>query len=418
MQDTVNSTLAARFNLHQEGMIADSEKIADKADKDLQAMWRDMDKVIFKSKASLMEKSSQIHLLLTKTIHGLFSTLYHGFVETTKVSYSEAGLVVVQTLPQAYLHLLSYPMQEERKSKEEREAEAVQAAIFPPMHEEKVHDIVYGTTLGTTWNARLAQQTNLGNLQHIARKIAQDFAAGKSPQGISESIRPLVQGNAAAARRIARTECQRIAHESRMETYEKLGDLVIGYQIHATMDSRVRPHHAARSGTVYYKNPQPHQLGIQHMPRPPIDEDGTVAHNCRCWITPVLKLQKQVENNPAAKKVFRDNKGKLIPNPAVYSQWFQKAPERARMRVVGADRYRIMQDKFPAGHQIKWGYFIDPRSGQLMDEDVLQREDLNKFDKRMRIFDELLRIRKSLTRSVSNYGYINPYTAKSILPKK
>jgi hypothetical protein len=53
-----------------------------------------------------------------------------------------------------------------------------------------------------------------------------------------------------------------------------------------------------------------------------------------------------------------------------------------------------------------------------MDEDVLQRETLNKFDKRMKIFDELLRIRKGLTRSVSNYGYINPYTAKSILPKK
>jgi SPP1 gp7 family putative phage head morphogenesis protein len=418
MNDLVNSTLAARFNLHHEGIIADSEKIAEKADKSLQVMWNDMDKVIFKSKASLMEKSSQIHLLLNKTIYGMFATLYNGFVETTKVSYAEAGMVMVQTLPQSYLNILSYPMQEERKSKEELEAEQIQAAIFPAMHEEKVHDIVYGTTLGTTWNARLAQQTNLGNLQHIARRIALDFAAGKSPEGISESIRPLVQNNAATARRIARTECQRIAHESRMETYKKLGDLVIGYQIHATMDSRVRPHHAARSGTVYYINPLPHQIGMQQMPRPPIDEDGTVAHNCRCWITPVLRLQKQVENNPAAKKVFRDKKGMLIPNPAVYSQWFQKAPERARMRVVGADRYRIMQDKFPAGHQVKWGYFIDPKSGQLMDEDVLQRETLNKFDKRMKIFDELLRIRKGLTRSVSNYGYINPYTAKSILPKK
>lgn len=147
----------------------------------------------------------------------------------------------------------------------------------------------------------------------------------------------------------------RIAHETRMQAYEELGEMVIGYQIHATMDARVRPHHAARSGTIYYKKPGPGQLGTNKMPRPPLEEDGTVAHNCRCWLTPVLEVQKQIEEDPAAKAVFTNARDELIPNPAVYTDWFDRADEGDKRRVVGARRLAIVRDRLKPGEKLGWG---------------------------------------------------------------
>lgn len=191
--------------------------------------------------------------------------------------------------------------------------------------------------------------------EQLASLVTSGFSAGSTPAELSRQIRPFVQGVASTARRVARNESMRIAHETRMQAYEELGEMVIGYQIHATMDARVRPHHAARSGTIYYKKPGPGQLGTNKMPRPPLEEDGTVAHNCRCWLTPVLEVQKQIEEDPAAKAVFTNARDELIPNPAVYTDWFDRADEGDKRRVVGARRLAIVRDRLKPGEKLGWG---------------------------------------------------------------
>ena len=138
------------------------------------------------------------------------------------------------------------------------------------------------------WTRRLASITKLALPGVLAAAITAGTLELKSPYEIARDIRPLVQGVQVSARRIARTESLRIAHEIQVDTYEQLGDMIAGYQIHAVLDSRTRPHHRARDGFVYYKTPRPGEKGLDVMPRPPMEADGKYAFNCRCFLTPVF----------------------------------------------------------------------------------------------------------------------------------
>ena len=106
------------------------------------------------------------------------------------------------------------------------------------------------------WAKRFASLTRLALPGTLAAAIARGTLELKHPYEIARDIRPLVQNVQVSARRIARTECLRIAHTVQMDTYEKLGDMVIGYQVHAVLDSRTRPAHRERDGFIYYKNPK------------------------------------------------------------------------------------------------------------------------------------------------------------------
>lgn len=88
----------------------------------------------------------------------------------------------------------------------------------------------------TGWEARMNQLTRLADPRQLAEAIAQGVAAGEAPAKLAKRIRPLVGNVASAARRVARTEAIRVAHEIELEGYEQLGDMVVGYQVHALLD--------------------------------------------------------------------------------------------------------------------------------------------------------------------------------------
>lgn len=157
-------------------------------------------------------------------------------------------------------------------------------AILPGPTEEQVRQLVYSSG----WQRRFAELTRLADADALAATVASSIARGDTPRQTAAAIRPLVQDVQASARRIARHETVRVAHEARLAAYEELGEFVEGYQIHAVLDSRTRPEHRRRDGTIYYRNPGPGQKGFDAMPRPPMEADGTVAFNCRCYLTPVL----------------------------------------------------------------------------------------------------------------------------------
>lgn len=166
--------------------------------------------------------------------------------------------------------------------------------LFQPPTIEETVSLVYSSG----WQERLTAMTRLASPDALASVIANGWQQGLTPAAIARAIRPAVQGVQTSARRIARTESLRIAHDVQMDMYEQVPG-VIGYQVHSMHFPATRHWHAARDGTIYYRDPQPGQKGFEKMPRPPREPDdpgerprGTpqIAHNCLCWLTPVLAV--------------------------------------------------------------------------------------------------------------------------------
>lgn len=162
---------------------------------------------------------------------------------------------------------------------------AVLNEVLPDLLPEVAQTLVYSSG----WQRRLATLTRLGSPEALAATIATAIANGATPRQAASLIQPLVQDVQSTAMRVARHETIRVAHEARLLSYESLGpDLVIGYQVHAVLDERTRPEHRRRDGHRYYRNPTVRQRGFDKMPRPPMEANGTVAFNCRCYLTPIL----------------------------------------------------------------------------------------------------------------------------------
>lgn len=114
------------------------------------------------------------------------------------------------------------------------------------------------------------------------------IAQGKDRREIGKELQKVFSGDAASARRVARTEGLRVATFTQIAVSEQIPELITGYQILATLDSRTRPEHRARHGTIYHREPTGNQKGFNEMPRPPLEGDGSIAWNCRCCLAPVF----------------------------------------------------------------------------------------------------------------------------------
>ena len=152
----------------------------------------------------------------------------------------------------------------------------VEHILFPPPGQDLLSQILFGSG----WYEHFQQATKLASPGTVAGIIASGLARGENQQQIARQLLPVVDGVRSTAKRLARTEGMRVAGAAQMAAHQQLGDLVAGYQIHASLDQHTRPEHAHRSGTVYWKNPKPGQLGYDRMPHPPQEADGSTAWNC------------------------------------------------------------------------------------------------------------------------------------------
>lgn len=150
--------------------------------------------------------------------------------------------------------------------------------LIEPIKRSVLERIVLG---GAVAISRLMQTVKHAfNPQRVADILVRDISDGKDRRAQIASLRNELAMPRAAAKRTVRTEGIRVATESNMAAYEELGDITIGYAIHAVLDEVTRPEHRARNGTIYYKYPVGGQKGINEMPRPPVEPDGSVAYNC------------------------------------------------------------------------------------------------------------------------------------------
>lgn len=178
----------------------------------------------------------------------------------------------------------------------ERERASILDLLLPPLSQETVERVVYSSG----WPERLAAATTLAaNPAAVAGTISTGLIMGQDHREIAKQLEPLVQNVEASARRIARTECLRVAGQAQEATHEKyLGPLIIGWQVRASLDKNTRPWHAKRDKRKYYLEPGPGQDGMDKCPHPPeeaVDPNERppktpfVAPNCRCFLVPLLR---------------------------------------------------------------------------------------------------------------------------------
>lgn len=271
--------------------------------------------------------------------------------------------------------------------------------LFPAPTEAELNHVVYSSG----WEQRFMAGTHLAQPQALASVIVSGMAAGKNHREIARDLLPAVQGVQSSAKRIARTECLRVAGAAQMDCHSQLGDLVAGYQIHALLDQHTRPAHAARSGTIYWAKPKPGQLGYDVMPRPPQEANGSTAWNCRCFMTVVLHDPGTIMGKPL-EPVFTDNEASLIPDHVVFSDWFRAADEKRRRTAVGTRRYSLLRDKL--GREPNWEHFLDDDAANLMSlADLKAETEQERHTRLAKVYAAITR-RHIAKRLVATYGFI------------
>lgn len=412
----LSSVMAAKTGIHAVDTVVRIDRQADKIDRQTEKIWRKILAII-----SLSPMSSDMQRQITLLLREIQSVAMAGVADALRDAVQRSRLRTAATLADKVpIEYLSLAMASEKNNAIARtriaegrratpaERRRIEAQLLPDEDEETVDRIVYSPSGQTTWQQRMAQQTSLASPESVAQDVTMGMLRGETPGQLARRMAPTVQNVRTTARRVARTESTRCSTEANLEIYENLGDIIIGYQINATMDWRVRPHHAARNGTIYYRNPRPGQESMLRMPRPPIEEDGTVAHNCRCNLSPVFQPAEHIENDPALRALFTDRQGDIIPDPATYEEWFAQAPPSERRWAVGARRLRAAQDRLEPGEQLTWASVIDPRTGQLLNHDTIANETSRRRRARIAAVDEIVAERANLAQQVATFGYIPP----------
>ena len=273
------------------------------------------------------------------------------------------------------------------------------ALLFPPLDGPRLAAILYGDDAAGDWTERLAKLTRLLDPAVLAPLLEQGFAAGDTLDQLAERIRPHVGGAKSDARRIARTEGMRIAHAAQMDAHAGIDDLTIGWQVHALLDQNTRPHHRHRNGTVYYRQPTGGQLGMDRMPHPPIEEDGSIAYNCRCWVSPVLAPL----DHPDVVAVLSAGAAQAVPDVSVFSQWFDRAPVHLQRRAMGARRLATVRQLVD---RPTYAHFVRPETGELLTAEELRAETHAERAVRVAHVNRLIAQRQADLAAVYTYGFL------------
>jgi len=416
----LNQKLATRFEHLQIERVLRSEVIADLLGNEVD---RTVDQVlqITQRKRDSITRSADIAEALKK----LPEKLIEIFEKSTSLlglwSYKEAGKVLAKTLPRVYFRkiqpssvlvgedqtpdeVFQYddefgPISGRRLTDPEWE-EWVSRNVFAPPPPSKVREILERPTLGVTYQKRIENLSRLVDPEKVAGELVDGFAAGKNVDQLTKQILPQVTGNVrSSARRIARTESLRVANEMQRESYEDLGDLMIGTQILATLDQNTRPHHALRNGRIHYRDGR--QPGEDTLPVLP-DEP-----NCRCFDIPVMSPPEELEDDPELAAEFRNASREAIPDPQEYSHWFQSADEGRRKIAVGAQRYNLVKQRLGNFREPEWTDFIDGE-GKLLPTKQISRETEKDALLRKGLLSRKIEARKQMIQQISATGFEDP----------
>lgn len=433
MRNLHTSRLAAKNAIHQAALLDQVDAAGLVLDRAIAGVWAELLHVLrcnrgfaanlHRAMAIISRLPAILHTGMIHELSGLFYASHRAAAEATLATVPAPILRELAPLPPEAISeavLIERPQQtvlpgsaeigmtgvEPVRSKlgKKDEREAFRAMLFPAPPVERVRNILAPLVATGAVIAIGDKERKLPG--DLANLLAQGIAAGKTQQQVAKDLLPYFEGARTRAKRSARTFGILVAHEGQMACHEQLGDLVTGYQVHATHDERTRPEHARRDGTIYYKEPESGQKGMDEMPRPPLEGDGSIGWNCRCWMTPVLTPLDALVKSPEKQAVFTQAQGKLVPDPIEYSNWFNRAPERKRTQAVGVRRYYAVADKLQ--RKPVYADFIDSESGGLLPAKQLQDETASAHAERRQEVDQLLVRRQEQIRQVSTFGFEMP----------
>jgi SPP1 gp7 family putative phage head morphogenesis protein len=243
-------------------------------------------------------------------------------------------------------------------------ARMVAALAFPPPSRQEVEDALRRPLPGgLDWDTRLRSWAQPLRGQ-ILSQLIDGLANGENVTDLEQRLRPITGGLAYKAWRIANTEAGKVMMRDYLSRVEGAGDLLAGQQIVAVMDERTRPAHAARHGTIYWRQ----QNGEYRSERGDLMPDLPDAPNCRCIFIPVMQPP------PAAgADLVRTADNKLIADHLSYADWWEQASEAERKKAVGAKRYETMQ-QILGGQTPNWLDFLDADGKRLLTPDELRAE--------------------------------------------
>lgn len=433
---SVNGRLASHAGTVQMDLLGHADALANKAEATVTKAWNQLWRSLPEDRP--WEAPAIAHRVFTQLYRDLAGELAHGLGNLATWSHSRSSKYLADTVPIPYLNMAMAPhlqlagamesfteaspglasltragidiatadlVHAQDLGDDTRAREIFQAILFPAPPLERVQRIIFGGAGGVPWTQRLASETRLAAPDVIANILAAGFSAGMGPRQIAQQLEPVVSGVSATARRIARTEGMRVAHAIQWENNQAIASMTLGHQVHAQLDQNTRPAHAARNGRIYYVNPKPGQRGLDEMPHPPIEADGEVAHNCRCWMSVVLAPPPHIVNNPASMDLFQKHAAKAIPDPHVYGQWFLKAPEYIRRKAVGTARYTAAVAK-TGNDNPSWSYFWSPSKNRLLTAREIKSERPKEFAKRVeKVRKQQARQQMDLAK-VATYGFL------------
>lgn len=240
---------------------------------------------------------------------------------------------------------------------DEEESSLIKSILFPPLPQSDVRRIVYGNG----WSQRLLSLTRLAAPRVIAETVANTTAAGGGVNQLRRALMPVLGNVKSAARRVARTEYLRVAQHAQNEAYSEIDDMIVGYQVHAVLDERTRPKHRKRAGWQYFKNPKPGQRSMSECPNPPMEEDGSVAHNCRCFRTPIFGKGNSDAPDESANAF----------DHADAAEWYDKAPSNLQTHAIGSERMRVATEVL--GRRPRWNEVVSPSGSLLSNYEIVKR---------------------------------------------
>lgn len=239
-------------------------------------------------------------------------------------------------------------------SKKQAQDQLIKSILFPPLLPATVNSIVYGNG----WFNRLTSLTKLASPQAVAAAVTSVTQAGGGVNQLRQTLTPILGGVKSSAKRVARTEYLRVTQHAQNEAYLEVDDMIVGYQVHAVLDGRTRPWHRQRDGYLYFKQPKSGQRGMDQCPNPPIEEDGSVAHNCRCYRTPLF-----------ADDLALGQLGKTPHiDPVEAATWFDKADPEQQKIAIGEERHQVASQLL--GRAPRWYDLIDAY-GRLLGKNAL-----------------------------------------------
>ena len=277
--------------------------------------------------------------------------------------------------------------------------------LFPPPPLELVNRIVFGTsTAGITWQQRIASLSRLAAPETLAGIVADGMLQGLSQRAIAKQLLPAVNNVRASARRIARTEGLRVMHAAQQQAHDQVDDIIAGYQIRAKLDHHTRTSHRFRNGATWFKGSSESKQEALHL------ENGADfppdAPNCRCTLTPIMTPPSHIANNPEKLAVFRDVAKRTIPNPQVWNDWFERAPDRSRRIAVGVRRLRAAED-IVGKENLTYAHLVNVK-GKLLSVDQLQAETPAERAERIAKVQAIFAQRAADISDVRTFGFVLP----------